>query len=169
MRVKSLVPWSWDKEKTPFNLGGGDIFETLQGEMNRMFDNFSRDLLDMSPLRGDRASRGNLVPRMDMTESDKEFQITAELPGVDEKDLEVRVSGDTLTIKGEKKSEKEDRSKDYYRMERAYGAFQRTIPLPSEVVSDKIEASFKRGVLTVRLPKNPQSQKDIRKIPVMCD
>jgi HSP20 family protein len=100
---------------------------------------------------------GMLAPRIDVSETDKELTFTAELPGVEEKDIDVSVVGDRLTIKGEKKSQFEDKSDEQgrvvHRLERSYGAFQRTLPLPYEVDPDSISAEFKNGILTVRLPK----------------
>ena len=100
---------------------------------------------------------------MDVKETDKEIHIIAELPGIDEKDIDVSLSQNTLTIKGEKKSEVEDNKEGYHRVERRYGSFHRSIPLPCEVNDEKIAAHFKKGVLTVQLPKTPQAQK-VRKI-----
>ena len=100
----------------------------------------------------------NIAPAVDVSEKDKEFEIMAELPGLDEKDVEVKLANGNLTIKGEKKEEKEEREKDYYLSERRYGSFVRSFPLPEGVNADKIEASFAKGVLTVKLPKTAEAQ-----------
>jgi HSP20 family protein len=92
--------------------------------------------------------------------------VTAELPGMDEKSIEVKVAGGALTIKGEKQEEKEEKKKDYYLHERRFGSFERAFRIPEGVDADKIEASFKKGVLTVSLPKTAEAQKAEKKITV---
>ncbi|MHC2582306.1 HSP20 family molecular chaperone IbpA [Bradyrhizobium diazoefficiens] len=106
------------------------------------------------------------TPAVDVTESDKAYEITAELPGMDEKDIEVNVANDGLIIKGEKKFEREEKQKDYYVSERRYGSFERHFGLPKDVEADKIEASFRNGVLKVTLPKTAEAQKPAKKIEV---
>jgi HSP20 family protein len=103
---------------------------------------------------------------VDVTESDKAYEITAELPGMDEKDIEVNVANAGITIKGEKKEETEEKQKDYYVSERRYGAFERYFGLPESVDVDKIAATFKNGVLRVTLPKIAEAQTPARKIEV---
>jgi HSP20 family protein len=134
--------------------------------MDRVFDSFTRGF-ELAPFRAfDEGLWGGRMPRMDLVETDKDIQVTAELPGMDEKDVEVTLTGDTLTLKGEKKSESEEKGKNVHRMERTHGAFQRTIVLPAEVQADKVEAAFKKGVLTVTLPKTPAAQAGARRIEV---
>jgi HSP20 family protein len=96
------------------------------------------------------------MPAVDVIEKDDKFLVKAELPGMKEEDIDVSVVGDTLTIKGEKKSESEVKEENYYRSERAYGSFYRSIPLPSTVDADKIEANYEDGVLEVTIPKMPE-------------
>ena len=103
---------------------------------------------------------------VDVSETDNEIRLTAELPGVDREDLEVSVSNDRLTIRGEKKKQHEKSDQDFYRLERYYGSFQRTIPLPCEVESDQVDASFKDGILSVVLKKTKAAQKRTKKIPI---
>jgi HSP20 family protein len=88
---------------------------------------------------------------------------------MDEKDIEVTLNNNSLTIKGEKKMEKEDKDRDYYRMERSYGSFTRTIPLPSEIETDKAEAYFKKGVLTVKIPKSAKAIEEKKKIKIKTE
>jgi len=107
-----------------------------------------------------------VAPAMDLVEKDKEYEITAELPGIDEKNVEIKLSNHTLTIKGEKREEKEEKDKDYYLSERRYGSFQRSFQVPEGVDADKIDASFTKGVLTVKLPKTAEAQKAEKKITV---
>ena len=97
---------------------------------------------------------------------EKEYEITAELPGMDESNIDVKFADGVLTIKGEKKEEKEEKKKDYYLSERRFGSFQRSFPVPESVDANKIEAKFVNGVLTVRLPKSPEAQKNEKKIAI---
>jgi HSP20 family protein len=135
---------------------------SLRREMNSLFDNFFRGF-EMEPFKG---HFGTFSPSVDVQESAKDIKVTAELPGVDDKDVEVSLSKDSMTIRGEKQEEKEDRGKDFYRMERSFGSFSRTIPLPAEVDTDKAKAEFKKGVLTVTLPKTSRAIKETKNISV---
>jgi HSP20 family protein len=131
-----------------------DPFALLRREMDALFEGFFSDRGESAPgLKG-------FNPRVDVAESDREIRLTAELPGVDEKDVEVALTRDGITIKGEKRSEKEDKGEENYWLERSYGSFRRTFSLPCEVDSDKASASFKKGVLTVTLPKTAQAAKN---------
>ena len=103
---------------------------------------------------------------MDIAEREKEYEITAELPGIDERNIDLKFSNGMLTIKGEKTEEKEEKKKDYYLSERRFGSFQRSFQVPDGVDADKIEASFKNGVLTVILPKSAGAQKQEKKIAI---
>ena len=132
-----------------------------------LFDDFFRGWgTDLTPWR----SVGEVVkaysPKVDVTDSEREVRVTAELPGMEEKDVEVSFSGDVLTIQGEKRAEHEEKGQQVYRLERSYGAFCRTIPLPAPVEEGKVSASFKNGVLTVTLPKTAEAQQKAARIPV---
>lgn len=107
-----------------------------------------------------------LAPKVDVAETDAAYEVTAELPGMEEKDLEVSVADGTLTLKGEKKVEREEKKKDYHLTERSYGSFRRTFRVPESVEVDKISAGFAKGVLTVTLPKSKEAQAKSRKIEV---
>ena len=106
------------------------------------------------------------APAVDIADNAKAYEITAELPGMDEKNVEVKFSDGTLIIRGEKKDEKEEKNKDYHLSERRYGAFQRSFSVPDGVDAEKIEAAFKNGILTVTLPKTPEAQKKEKKIEI---
>ncbi len=108
----------------------------------------------------------NVTPAIDIVEKDKTFEVTAELPGLDAKNIELQLADGMLTIKGEKQEEKEEKTKDRYVSERRYGSFRRSLQVPGSVDVDKIEASYKSGVLTVTLPKSPEAQKKEKTIPV---
>jgi HSP20 family protein len=146
-------------------------FESLRREVEHLFDDFQlgawrspfgRTLFE--PFR--RGEMGWKTPAVDVVEKEKAYEITAELPGMDESNIDVKFSDGTLTIKGEKREEKEEKKKDYYLSERRYGSFQRSFSVPDGVDGDKIEAGFKNGVLTVTLPKTPEAQKSEKKIAI---
>ncbi len=109
------------------------------------------------------------MPQVDVVDTEKEIKVSIELPGLDDKDVEVSLTRETLTIKGEKKEEKEEKGKDYYRSERSFGSFTRTIPLPVEIDAEKAEASFKKGVLTVTLPKTKQVISQTKKVAIKAE
>lgn len=164
MSFSNLMPWSRKKEMAPARRQtemNNDPFAMLQNEMNRMFDVFHSDF---SPWKNDFG--GNWMPQVNVAESAKDVTVTAELPGVDEKDVDVSFSNNVLTIKGEKKAEHEEKDKNYHRIERSYGSFMRAVPMPVEIDTDGVEAKFAKGVLTVKLPKTREAQKDIKKIAV---
>ena len=126
-------------------------FTSLQREMDRLFEDFFR--------------RGGLMrPSVDVVETDDTVVVKAELPGMEPKDVDISVSGDKLTIKGERKAEKEEKGKTFYRMERCYGSFCRTVELPASVEADKAKADYKNGVLEITLPKTEQVK--AKKIPI---
>jgi HSP20 family protein len=166
MDIKDLIPWSHDKDSSLFKSASNHPIFALQKEMNQMFDNFSKSFFDFSPMSREMGLTKAITPKIDMVETEKEIKVTAELPGMEEKDIEVNFSRDTLVIKGEKKAEKEEKEKDYYLMERSYGSFQRAIPVSSGIDGDKVEAKFKNGVLTVTLPKTKEAQKEMKKIKI---
>jgi HSP20 family protein len=103
---------------------------------------------------------------VDVSENDKEIHISAELPGLDEKDIDLTLSGNNLIIRGEKRAEKEEKGEQFYRKETSYGVFHRSIPLPTEVEEDKIEATYRKGVLKIVLPKSPEARKARKKISI---
>lgn len=132
-------------------------FGSLQREMDRLFEDFFRR--SGLPMRWG--------PAVDVVESSDSVVVKAELPGVDPKDVDISVSGDTLTIKGEKKEEKEEKGKSFYRVERSYGSFCRSVSLPTGVEADKAKADYKDGVLSVTLPKSEKVK--AKKIPIKTD
>lgn len=161
MTFKDIIPFG--KKSVPVRREEGSPLLDLRREMNRLFDDFFRGFSPLEPVTG---YSGAFAPRMDVTETDKELTIKAELPGMDEKDVEVMLTRDTLTIRGEKKEEKEEKSGSSYRMERSFGSFSRSIPLPAEVDQDKAAAAFKKGILTITLPKNTRAYEGSRKVRV---
>jgi HSP20 family protein len=134
----------------------------LQENMNRMFNNFF-DSADLAPFKEDGLGS---FPKIDIKETSKAVMITAELPGLDAKDIDISISDDVLTLRGEKNMESESKEENYYRMERSYGSFHRTIPLPMEVESENVNAEFKNGVLKVTVTKKPEAQRKAKKIEI---
>ena len=151
--------------------------EKLRQQVDHLFEDFnhppgrssfSRGLFDADPLWR-REFIGHRVPAVDISEKDKSFEITAELPGMDQKNIEVKLSNGSLIIKGEKKEDKEEKRKGYYLSERHYGSFERVFNLPKGVDADKIEASFSKGVLSISLPKKPEAMKADKVVPIKAD
>jgi HSP20 family protein len=168
------LPVKTEKSASPARSEDWTPFDSLRREIDRLFDNFHpfgrrapsmRSVFDLELPKFTRAGWA-LAPAMDLVEKDKEYEITAELPGIDEKDVEIKVANHTLTIKGEKTEEKEEKEKDYYLSERRFGSFHRSFQVPEGVDTDKIEANFAKGVLTVKLPKSAAAQKAEKKITV---
>jgi HSP20 family protein len=160
---KSLVPWRNNKSQVPATREDFfDPFVTFRREMDRMFDDF----FGSGAMRPAAAGWQPITPAVDIDETDKEMVVTAELPGVSDKDVEVSLAGDILTIKGEKKAEHEEKNGDATYMERRFGSFSRSLRLPFEVKDEKVDAKFKDGVLTIRLPKPAELQRSVRRIEV---
>ncbi len=169
MAIRDIAPWNWGRKDVGIRREGAEHpIVSLQKAMNRLFDDFFHDF-DIAPFGGIEESLGAFSPSIDLTEDDKEFRVTAELPGMDDNDIEIHLSNDALTIKGEKREEKEEKEKDCYYRERSFGSFQRVISLPGEIDPDKAEAKFKKGVLYVTIPKLARAQKETKKIKVKTE
>ena len=149
-------------------------FTSLRHEIDRLFEDFDPRLrrfplgggmFDIEPLWRRGLSWGP-TPAVDIIEKDTSYEVTVELPGMDEKNIDVKLSNGNLTIKGEKQEEKEEKKKDYYLHERHFGSFERSFAVPEGVDTNKIEATFRKGVLTMTLPKKPEAQKPAKKIEV---
>lgn len=152
MSITNLIPWKREK-KVPVQRESDQPVETLQRDMNRLFDEFFGRSFWPAPFEWFGENAGSFIPSVDIVENDKDIQVSAELPGMTEKDVEVTLSGDLLTISGEKKDAREEKDKNYHRVERSYGAFRRSVTLPAAVNGDQVAASFNKGVLTITLPK----------------
>lgn len=145
-------------------------FDALRSEIDNLFDDFLP-----SSWRSERRPFGRslssfaewpIAPAIDVVEKDDCFELTAEVPGLDEKNIEVQLGNGLLTIRGEKEEEKEESRKDYHMSERQYGSFRRTVQIPLGVDNEKVEATFSKGVLKVTLPKDGEARKDARKIEI---
>jgi HSP20 family protein len=168
------LPVKTEKASEPTSMQAWRPFGSLRREIDRLFDDFDvgswrapfrRPVFAAEPFWR-RELSWSATPAVNVTESDKAYEIAAELPGMDEKNIEVKVVDGGLTIKGEKQEEKEEKKKDYYLQERHFGSFERSFRVPEGVDTDKIEANFKKGVLTVTLPKKAEAQKPAKKIEV---
>lgn len=143
-------------------------FATLRAEVDRLFDDFMPSSWHAPDLfsSGHMLNGWNTSPAVDLVEKEEAYEVTAECPGLDAKNVEVKFSNGLLTIRGEKREEKEDKQKEYHLSERRYGAFQRSFSLPDHIDTDKATATFENGVLTVKLPKRPEAKKSERRIEV---
>jgi len=171
MTRKHIGPWrwgglkKWEEEAHPLETFRKQM-EALRRDMDRLFENFwHREELPLAPHETWLGS-AELMPRVDQTEDEKGFQVKVELPGMDQKDVDVSMTDGMLTITGEKKQEEEEKGRDFYRKERSFGSFRRLIPIPGEVDESRIEASFKKGVLTIELPKTEEAKKKVKHISV---
>jgi HSP20 family protein len=160
MKSESWLPTLWGENKDM-----SDPFATMRRQMDDMLEGFNIPWRQMKP-----STNGLLTPRIDVSETDKELRITAELPGVEQKDIAVTLTGDMLTITGQKHTDSETKSGDkeplFHRIERSYGSFQRTMSVPYDIDPAKVDAKFKDGVLTVTLPKPAELQKQARQIEI---
>jgi HSP20 family protein len=163
MGIRNVIPFG--KKNIEVRREEENPFAVMRREMNRLFDSFNRSW----ELTAFPEFAGAFMPRMEVSEDAGVFIVTAELPGMSEKDIDLSVSGDTLTVRGEKKEEREDKSRNYYYSERSYGSFTRSIPLPRQVDTDRVSASFKKGVLTITLPKTAAAMDGTKKIPVKTE
>lgn len=162
MNLRTLVPWG--KRNVPVRKDEQSI-QVLHRDMNALFNELLSGV-GQSPWMFGEETFGDYVPCMDMHETETELVLSAELPGMTEKDVEVNVARDVLTISGEKKSEKEENVKGHYKLERSFGMFRRSVLLPADVVADSAKATFKDGLLTVSLQKNSDVQKGTKSIPI---
>ncbi len=148
-------------------------FESLRREVDRLFEDFTVNPFRL-PLRRPefglepfwQPDSWVAQPPIDLVEQEKAFEMTAEMPGLDEKNIEVNVANGVLTVKGQKEEDKVEKKEDFHLRERRFGSFVRSVRLPETVNADKIEAAFKNGVLKVTLPKKPEAQKPVKKIEV---
>lgn len=191
MDLKKLVPWNWFKKEEeagntvpvhhassvkPYRTNGP--VDLLHQEVDQLFDNFFESVgvypahsSGFSPFRSggfflNSLTEGLLKPTLNIGADDKEYAISIEVPGVDQKDIKLEIANNTLTVRGEKKQEREEKEKNYYRMERSYGSFQRVLSLPEDANHDKIEATFKNGVLKISMPRKALSTSNLKQIPI---
>ncbi len=164
MRIKDLIPWAHRQEDDGQRRDEVHPLANLQREMNRLFDDFWGRFDETSARMP--VGPGGALAVTDVVETDSSIEVTIELPGLDEKDLDVSIAQDALTVRGEKKVERKEEKKGFYLSERSYGSVFRSVPLPAGVDVDKAEARFKNGVLTVTLPKSKDAASNARKIEI---
>lgn len=152
--MPNIIPWRRKRNADEMHPAEASLVR-LRREMDTLFDRFFRD-----PWGGLDALSEALpaAPRLDLAETDERVTVTLDLPGVDPKDVDISVTGGMLTVRGERKHEREDKRADYHFVERQFGAFQRSVQLPSTVDPDKVEAKFKNGVLTIEVAKHPDAK-----------
>ena len=194
MDIKKLAPWNWFKkeeeesgamvpvkrdETKPLSSDEGPLSPLFQlhREMDKLFDNAFRGFgvspsrfPGLSPLGSDLlsplSSSAFLMPQVDVGATDKEYSITVEIPGVTEKDVNIEVANNTMTIRGEKNQEKEEKDKNYYRVERSYGSFQRVLCLPEDADQEDIKANFKNGILTIKMGRKALPKPNVKQIEI---
>jgi HSP20 family protein len=187
LTLKKLAPWNWFKKEdeidhsipvkhsmnTMYSEHGHDPMRQLHRDIDHLFDRFFWG--SHSPMwtgwptvpSFDRSVL--LKPKVDLNASEQEYLLTIEIPGVNEKDVRLDISGNIMTIKGEKKQDKEEKEKDYYRIERSYGSFQRVLSLPEDVEQEAIKASFKDGVLSVTIPRKALPKGEVKQIEITAE
>ena len=186
MDIKKLAPWNWfkteeeeagahvpvkmdDKQPSYSEENYLNPIVQLHQEMDKLFENTFRGF-GFSPFRSELfkplTTSGLLKPQVDIGANDKEYTITVEVPGVSEKDVQVEVANNIMTIKGEKKQEKEEKDKDFYRIERSYGSFQRVLSLPDDADQADIKATFKNGILKVKMPRKALPASEVKQVDV---
>jgi HSP20 family protein len=165
MSVRDLIPWNRGNDQAPTIFRGEDMdpFLSLHRNVNRLFDEVFRGF-DSPSVFGRITPRNGVWPSAEFSETDKEIRVTAEVPGLEENDIEVLLEDGVLTLRGEKKSETEDKDRQF--SERYYGRFERRLALGREVEDDKVVATFKNGVLTVTLPKTEKAQANAKRIAI---
>lgn len=167
--MKDLIPWRRKAEGMMASRQKAEIAEKAERRMNDMFEDFFKDFEDMlttGPLMRRDESWMPETPCFEVSETDDEFRVKAELPGMEEKDIEVSLEGDELTVRGEKRREHEEKHRDYFVSEVGYGEFCRSIELPSGIDRDKVKALFKQGVLTLTLPRTEEAKTQRKRIEV---
>lgn len=182
IELKKLAPWNWFRHEEnetgtvpvqrsqPLSAYTDNPLLQFHQEVDRLFNNlmsgfgvpslFDRENAPML------AQAGWLRPNVDIAATDKQYTITVEVPGVEENDVALELVDDSLVIRGEKKLEKEEKDKEFYRVERSYGSFRRVLSLPEDADRDRIEARFKNGVLTVNLPRKAATKITGRRIEI---
>jgi HSP20 family protein len=166
MTIRDLIPWTRSQHLVPepFRDERSSPFLTLHREFNRLLDEAFRGF-QMSPLAGQRTDFVNPAwPKLEVAETDKQVTVSAEVPGIEEKDLDLVFNDGNLILRGETKSETEDKERHF--SERFYGRFERRIPVGMDIEEDKIEASFKNGVLKIILPKSERAQTKVKRIAI---
>lgn len=167
--TRDLLPWRRKREDTALSRESTNPIVELHRRMDELFNDFFEGFgLTRWPF-SERGERFALTPSVDVSETDDEITVSADLPGMDEKDIEVTLDNDVLVLRGEKKREHEEKKRNYHLVERAYGEFYRRIPLPADIDAEKVKARFSKGVLTVSIPKKPEARSRGKKIEIASE
>ena len=168
MNIRDLIPWSRGREVQVRREGADDPMGALQSDIDRVFEDFWRRFgLPIPGIWGDGDGvASGLMPRVDVRETDNTVEVKAELPGMDEADIDVSLAPGTLTVRGEKKAERDEEKEGYVLRERSFGRVERVVPLPDGLDLDSAKATFKNGVLTVSIAKTAEAQAAVKRIPV---
>jgi HSP20 family protein len=165
MTINNLIPWKRSQKLAVRRPEVDSIFQ-LNDEMNRLFENFFEAPWSLRPFEAFESSLNNFMPSLDMSETGQDIKVTVDLPGLDEKDIQLSLDDGVLTISGEKQSEKQEKRDNYHRLERSYGSFSRQVILPVDVDEDAVSAVFKNGVLNITLPKQQEVLSQSKRIPI---
>ncbi|MCE1251969.1 MAG: Hsp20/alpha crystallin family protein [Anaerolineae bacterium] len=152
MTLNHLIPWK-RSEKLPVRRQEADSFLQLRDEMDRMFESFFEPPWSLRPFEPFESNFSGFMPSLDVNETDKDINVTIELPGLEDKDIQLSLENNVLTVSGEKKFEKQEKKNNFHRLERSYGSFSRQVALPCDVDEDRVSAVFKNGILNISLPK----------------
>ncbi|MCX7998888.1 MAG: Hsp20/alpha crystallin family protein [Leptospiraceae bacterium] len=170
MGLRDIIPWGKGTEKPVEGEKTLSPFDALHREINRVFDHFFDDFYTptrygLSSLRG----ASGFYPKFNISENEKEINLEVELPGLEEKDVEVSVDKGILTVKGEKKFQKEEKNENYHLVEHSYGSFQRSLQLPENANVNEITAKMKNGVMKITVPKDPKAETSVKKIAIKSE
>ena len=176
VKKKAKAPAKKAAPRAPVPARGAELIEpiaALRRDMDRLFEDFTRSFSSMFHLDPFRHlaptfefMRGEMVPDVEVSEDDKSYKITAELPGIDENEVNLTLRDGVLTLSGEKKAEREEKEEEYHFSERSYGSFRRSFRVPEDVDADKVGATFDKGVMVISLPKLPTAKTKGRSIPI---
>ncbi len=170
MGLRDIIPWGKGSEKSIETEKAISPFDALHREINRVFDHFFDDFYTPSRYRFDLSREfSGFYPKFNVSENEKEINIEVELPGLEEKDVEVNVDKGILTIKGEKKFQKEEKKENYHLVEHSYGSFQRSLQLPENANINDITAKMKNGVMKITVPKDPKAETSVKKIAIKSE
>ncbi|TCK58485.1 Hsp20/alpha crystallin family protein [Seleniivibrio woodruffii] len=174
MDVKKYIPWNWfnreeEEQGKPMPFArdekqGISPIQQLHSEMDRIFDQAFRGF-GIRPFSKE-FEADIFRPTLDLSATEKDYTIAVEIPGVDEKDVHLEMTADTMVIRGEKKQETETKENNFYRMERSYGSFRRVLSLPEDADRENVAAVFKKGVLTITIPRKPSQKTDVRRVDI---
>lgn len=170
MPLTDLMPWKKEDSNSAIRRREGrDAVLDLRRQMDSLFDDFFQRSFSLDHTLSEGKWAGDFAPRIDLSETRKAITVSAELPGMEPEDVEISIDRNLLTLSGEKKAEKEDMGDHHYRLERSFGSFRRSIPLPAEVDENKISAKMKNGVLKVTLPKSRELQQKDKRISIKAE